>query len=426
VTTRAAVYALIAPDLGGYAGNVTSGTATTAILDGLAGINRDDESLRYATLIFPDAATSADRQRVITEWNPRTGEARWLGDRTDTTYTSETFLVFPQGLTSLYELNLRLNECLRETRHKAENVIPTKDGDQYYRLTWGWLRNSADVLAVELRESPCLIDNEEFEAWPDGPAAAPAGWTLSGSGASVARTSDIGRRGRYAVQVTRSGATTRLTQTVGLLADDLRGETVSARVDGVTSVASQLRIGISDGLTETVSDFHTGGGTIETLTVEKTLSATATNLSIFTELAVDGAATADRVLAARGDIPDQLADYGSTGYRREGRRFFPRDVNGTVVIEVPGAIGRGKQLLVVTAQPYPEVSTDSATIDAEADLLRHGLIHFLARRYKEGEAPERLERVRGDHMREYMGRAGRLLKVPALPNAQPQIVVGGA
>lgn len=150
---------------------------------------------------------------------------------------------------------------------------------------------SKSVLALQLREKN-LFRNADLQHWSAGGSAAPDEFELLGAGATVRRTG-VGEidtttfgAGNYAVKVTRAGADCSLGQDIIATADmpanaDLKsGVRISAMVLCKTDTANFARIIISDGVTEDVSDFHTGGNTREVLTVTHVIDSAATKISI--------------------------------------------------------------------------------------------------------------------------------------------------
>jgi hypothetical protein len=137
--------------------------------------------------------------------------------------------------------------------------------------------------------------NGDLEDWALGAALAPDDWTLTGVAATIARTGageadtfTFGS-GTYAAKITRVGNDVDLHQVVVAAADianyaDMRSQKFSVGMNGKTSVASHLRIVVDDGVTQTASSYHTGGGTAEWLSVTHPISASATKLHVIVEV----------------------------------------------------------------------------------------------------------------------------------------------
>lgn len=126
------------------------------------------------------------------------------------------------------------------------------------------------------------LRGSSFELWSAGASSAPDFWTLSGTGAAVARQAD-GQDATYSAQVTAGSAASKLEQTaVGTIS-----ATVAARLRSTpftlvamvkTSTASACRLELNDGVGSGQSSYHTGGGGWERLSVARTLDASATAL----------------------------------------------------------------------------------------------------------------------------------------------------
>lgn len=137
-----------------------------------------------------------------------------------------------------------------------------------------------------------VAQNGDLSDWSAGAAAAPDSFTLSGAGATIARTGageadtfTFGT-GVYAAKLTRVGADVKLLQSVISAVDmpgaaDYKGKNVAVFAKGKTAIASHLRIIIDDGVTTSATSYHTGGGTSEDLTKVHTISASATKLEVY-------------------------------------------------------------------------------------------------------------------------------------------------
>jgi hypothetical protein len=173
--------------MGGRAGSISSGTATAAVLGGLIGTTGDDAYYANHHLFMLDAATEADKERLVTGWNDAAGTASF-NTRADTTYTSETYLLSPDY--TLDEYRRALNMALRQSKRTYRYVMPlVPNFDDYHLSALSWLEGADDVDAVFVGQSTNMLHNEDFEFWQNGSALAPDSWTLAGSGAAVARAS---------------------------------------------------------------------------------------------------------------------------------------------------------------------------------------------------------------------------------------------
>lgn len=383
-TSRLTLLPRIAVLLGGYAGDITSGTATTIVADGLVGAVTDD-ALNDDLLVMPSAATSADTVRIITDTTGATGTLTWSGNRADTTYTSEPYFTIPKGTFTLQELRQAISRALLGTRRSYAYVLPAWDGAHRFplpRLTW--LRHAEDVDAVYLRPSPGLLHNEDFGFWDAGTAAAPDGWTLAGSGATVARQTTFASVGAYEAAVTRATNDATLTQDIPYplakqLIDGLA--TVALRVRCTAAAASRVRVGIDDGNDVTWSDYHSGGGEPEDLSTARTLTAAASRVRAV--CSVDGGDTTGSFdlagLVEDSAVPDAFMQQGSAGYREHDIAYDIWNVgNGVPELVVFSEPTRKAQFLIVSRRPYADLTTDAATTEAPADLITAKAIYELA------------------------------------------------
>ncbi len=157
------------------------------------------------------------------------------------------------------------------------------DGDFLQRQTAesdgaGWVRPGYHNLTY----------NSDFEVWGEGAANAPTGWTRTGVGSSNAREATTIKHGTYSVALTRAAADARLAQDIAAIVDfgpvaywQGRKLVVGCWVNA--SAANRARIGINDGVGETLSDSHTGVTGWEFLQVTRTLDVAATKAEVFVE-----------------------------------------------------------------------------------------------------------------------------------------------
>lgn len=143
--------------------------------------------------------------------------------------------------------------------------------------------------AGELPTTNCVL-NETFLIWAAGDSAAPSGWTLAGTGAAAARAgtglADTKRKvGDFCAKLTFGSSTLTLSQDVLPTAafsrvDHLQGEDVALGAWVWADLANQARIYVTDGVTTTYSDYHTGDGSWQWLSLAHTLSGSATKLTV--------------------------------------------------------------------------------------------------------------------------------------------------
>lgn len=133
-----------------------------------------------------------------------------------------------------------------------------------------------------------LTYNSDFEVWGEGAANAPTGWTRTGAGSSNAREGTTIKHGTYSVALTRAAADARLVQNIAAIKDfgpvaywQGRKLVVGCWVNA--SAANRARVGIADGVGETLSASHTGVTGWEFLQVTRTLDVAATKAEVFVE-----------------------------------------------------------------------------------------------------------------------------------------------
>ena len=139
-----------------------------------------------------------------------------------------------------------------------------------------------------------LPGNDDFLIWPEGDSAAPAFYTLAGTGAVVARAGtglgDSTRKiGDLCAKLTRG--TTDLTLTQTLLsgtaytrADFIEGLYACGGAWVKSSTANAARVAVYDGAGYTYSSYHTGGGSWEWLPVSRQVNVSGNQLQIICQV----------------------------------------------------------------------------------------------------------------------------------------------
>ena len=421
MSTRTTLIPLIARELGGSSGNIGSGSATTAVLTELVGALSDDDLNGYGLLMLA-AATSADQERVITDFTGSSGTATFA-TRSDTTYTSETWTTIPKGVNrTLVDLRLALNDALKVTYRLVPVVIGTEEGAYNYRLSSDWLTKSNDIVGVHYRGSPNFIDNEGFDKWQNGAASAPDSLTLSGSGGTVARTTSFAL-GRYAAELTRVGTDTFLTYALPwTLVLQLRGKAICAGAWAECGTASRAQVKIDDGVS-TATDVNSVTGYPEWLESTLTVSAAATKIEISVGVVTGNvAAVFSRLVGQEGSSVDAtLRDYGSSAFPLH-EVTHTKDV-GLVTLRSPK--GRGGQLVVYTKRAYASLSADTDSTDCPDDIAVAGTMYQLAAMRRNGDDSDRTQAWETRHGAAYRSLAPRLLRLP-VPRPQRQAVIQGA
>lgn len=203
------------------------------------------------------------------------------------------------------------------TRVRLEIQVNTTDGTAYIdRVVLH--ESNGDDQEPTIPEAAYLyvhpVPNQElsngiFESWPDGPAADPANWALTGSGASVHLSAEEAQVGRYACELTRSGADCYLEQT--LTSTQLaraKGRTLSFGGKMKTSTANQAKVQVvatfRDATTHQLGELvHGGGGSwawSSGTTAAVPHDATAVSVRAAVETS-DGAAFFDGLVLAIGE-----------------------------------------------------------------------------------------------------------------------------
>lgn len=114
-----------------------------------------------------------------------------------------------------------------------------------------------------------VLPNGDFESWSAGGSAAPDGWTLAGNAAAAARSTSVVKHGRYAASLRRRGADCDLRRS---LTDDLggltylRGRTFTLGGWVYATVPNRARLELGDGVTTSISAYHSGSSAWEWLT----------------------------------------------------------------------------------------------------------------------------------------------------------------
>jgi hypothetical protein len=125
--------------------------------------------------------------------------------------------------------------------------------------------------------------NSDLEVWGAGPTASPTGWTSLGGTFAKNTTANQFRTGAAAVSVTRTAGTAGLTQDLVVAnptAAYWQGQVVACGAWVRATVASTTRIRLDDGSTVTSSANHTGGSTLEFLTVSASVGGGAAVLKV--------------------------------------------------------------------------------------------------------------------------------------------------
>ena len=424
LTTRKAIRQAILKELGGIVDVVASGSTSTIVATNLLNRFYDDNALKNATVYLPDD-DAADKQRAISAWDDSTQTITPNTNLSDAPDADDDLEIYLPGDPTHEELNQALNRGLQEIWRPTYTAIPTRKGARRYGQTeLPWVRDRHDILNVQERRSPNLVDNEDFEHYGTGDSPALSSWVLSGSGATVTRDENPDFAGPFQATLTASGAAATLTQTISLLDRQLIGETLqfSVQCDAGTTSA---RLVVSDG-TQTSTTAHTGGGAVETLTVaDFVVAALATTLTVACQHnTTTGASTWGRVIGYEGDtIPEWLSDYGSEHAQTADIRHevVTTPDGAAIVLQQPRT--RGSQLWVQSLKPYAELAADTDVTDCPLEAVRAVALVDLARRRRR-ENQERWDEVRAI----WTPKARRWLqrnRDRGRSTVQQQVVIGG-
>lgn len=130
---------------------------------------------------------------------------------------------------------------------------------------------------VMLQEFPILI-NGGMDVWDDGTSSAPAGWGLSGSGATVTLSTDRPSGYSYSAQVVRNGADCMLYRLGGVPGPEYyRGKTVTLGCWVRSWNGSHALLTIGDGIGSS-SQYHPGNGNWEWVSITRTIHSAATQV----------------------------------------------------------------------------------------------------------------------------------------------------
>jgi hypothetical protein len=171
----------------------------------------------------------------------------------------------------------------------------------------GTLKTQASLVSVAtaqtlLGASNNLAINGELNDWNAGASAAPDYFVLSGAGASVSQAGQgLGdpttfSTGPYTARIIAGGgAVAKLTQARFSTAEftkiaNIKSQKVAVAMKAKASGTDPVRLIVDDGVTTTASAYHTGDNTEQHLSVVHTISASATKLDVYAEVAVGSAA----------------------------------------------------------------------------------------------------------------------------------------
>jgi hypothetical protein len=186
----------------------------------------------------------------------------------------------------------------------------------------GTLKTQASL--VTLADARTSIGKNYFHddlllLWPDGDAAAPAGWTATGTGVAVARCgtgladTTMLKYGPWSAKLTYGSSAAYLTKQLVSAAQivnaaGLKGRWVTLACRASASVASAMQITADDGVSTTSggasgnASYHTGDGSDEWIYVQHEVSPTATKLDVVISNLLAGSVYATAFMFCLGKI----------------------------------------------------------------------------------------------------------------------------
>ena len=356
-------------------------------------------------LFRQDTATTADRIRRVTSFAPTTGAATHAGTAySDTTVGTEIVEVLKH---SPHLFSNAVNVTLARLKRNDRTIIPTLQSQDTVWLGGDvdWVVSPSDIMRICWSDNPVLTRNrffQKYSSYNTSGILAPDFWTITGSGATMARSATQTRRQNpYSLAITRAGTDCYISQAPGLLengvsAENLVGETVTAVAWAWSAVTSQVRVSISDGVTTTVGSYHTGGSGWEELTASATVGATATTLEM--RINVVGSNTVAYVSEGYQIEASALTDNVRRDNFETTEREIPRkryEQNGTLNVTLPER-GRRGQWVVWSRRGYPQLdavrfaagTADADITDAPVIALATGAIARLYESLVDPEKPD--------------------------------------
>lgn len=287
------------------AGSVTAGKISVT---SLAAINADLGAITAGTIVLPSGGFVRSGQ---TAYN--TGTGWYIGNDSGTTKFS-----IGDGSVNLLTWD--------GTTFTVKGVINAADASV--------IGSNALSLSDDAGFGRNYLRNGSVESWSAGTTSAPDGWALTGAGATIARSTSNFQYDLAGVDVTAAlNTATDLAQTIAVSSTvnpDLRGRTFTLSCRVKASTASRVFLKIDDGVGTTSSSNHTGGGGWETLSVTRSLNASATKLECSLEISSGASITAsfDGVCLVRGSA---IVAYSSlTG----DRMMVPRSVSDADIVTI--------------------------------------------------------------------------------------------
>jgi len=211
------------------------------------------------------------------------------GNRTD----GGTYGIRLTGASTEYNV-VAMNLC---TSASTSNITLTGTDNKVFSNLDGsdWSDDATGMPEEGTMNLENLAKNGAFDTWSGGGSAAPDNWTLLGGG-SVAQENGSGnvQEGTYSCKLTGDANGNRIYQTIIATISDTqntrwRGMDVTAGAWIKTTSGNTARLYFEDGVGYQYSDFHTGSGNWEWISVTFTIDASATELELSCSTANDAA-----------------------------------------------------------------------------------------------------------------------------------------
>lgn len=345
--------------------------------------------------------TTADKVRQIDSYAPATGTLTHSGTNySDTTATGENVVI---SNFEPYRVREAIDVTVRSLRKLDKSEYPSTKGQRQFWVTDDWIRQPGDIAEVGYSQCPVLSKDRFFDKWGQVSSAGVQGldhWTLDGSGATVAKSTDHYWRGSHVVALTRSSSDCEIVQTIpvyrnGVDGYDLRGKSVTFLAWALCGTASRFAARIDDQTgSNSASETHTGGGTWEELTGQITVDNNSESLTLELQIE-DGDVTAyigEAFLVETEKLSDAVRknDYPEVILPQHAYTF---DQWGTLKVNVKDDFN---QLLVWSKRPYPGFDSarlisgaaDQDETDAPLEIVATGAIARLYRGRAESKYAE--------------------------------------
>lgn len=163
MSSRLTIIEKAALRIGAKVGALSSATATTLVLGDHVNTTGDNNAYKNWLVWRMGAATAADDERLITSWVDLTGTAT-VASMSDTTTTSENYVLVPPDGYNLADYRKALDECLVNTKRSIWSVTKTVADQLNYSLaSLTSIRTHEDVIAVFRRNHTPTAGAGSFE-----------------------------------------------------------------------------------------------------------------------------------------------------------------------------------------------------------------------------------------------------------------------